>query len=520
VEPLVECVPNFSEGRRPEVLQDILATIRAAAPVRILDHSSDADHNRTVVTLVGAPEYVEAAAFAAIEKAAQLIDLNQHQGQHPRIGATDVLPFVPLRGVTLEDCVEIARRLGQRVGEELSIPVYLYEAAATRPDRVNLENIRRGEYEGLRQAIRTDPDRAPDFGPRELGPAGATVIGARPFLVAFNVYLNTDDVSVAKRIAQAVRHSSGGMRYLKALGLLVKGRAQISMNFTDFGRTPLFRVVELIRREAARYGAAITHSELIGMIPQAALVESARWYLQLDNLTPVQIIENRLAEVEGEEAVVAPVGARRAAVTEASICLEGFLRAVAEGAPAPGGGAVAALCGALSAALSAMVARLTVNKRRYAEVEAEMTEVADRADRLRAELTDAIAEDVEAFSAVMQAHRLDKGAPQRPGKIQTALLGAANVPLGVARLSLESMKLAYEVAAKGNRNAASDAGVAAHAALAAVEGAALNVLINLNELANAALADQVRKEILAVQQDARSLNERILAAVEDRAGIK
>ncbi len=298
---LVECVPNFSEGRRQDVIDEIVAAIRSVPRVWILDVESDPDHNRSVITCVGEPEAVVDAMFRAIAKAAELINLDEHEGEHPRIGATDVVPFVPLRGVTMQDCVELARLLGQRVGEELGIPVYLYEAAATRPDRENLANIRKGEYEGLKEAIKSDPDRAPDFGPRELGPAGATVIGAREFLIAFNVYLNTDDVSVAKKIARAVRHSSGGLRYVKALGMLVGGQAQVSMNLTNFKKTPIFRVVEMIRREAARYGCTITHSELVGLTPLEAMLDVAQWYLQLNDFTASQVLERRLEEVIGEE---------------------------------------------------------------------------------------------------------------------------------------------------------------------------------------------------------------------------
>lgn len=298
---LVECVPNFSEGRRPQVIEAIVVAMKSVPNVWILNQESDADHNRSVITCVGVPEAAEEAMFRAIARAAELINLEEHRGEHPRIGATDVVPLVPLRGVTMEDCVELARRLGRRVGEELGIPVYLYEAAATRPDRENLANIRRGEYEGLKEAIKTDPDRAPDFGPRELGTAGATVIGAREFLIAFNVYLNTDNVQVAKRIARAVRHSSGGLRYVKALGMLVGGQAQVSMNLTNFKKTPIFRVVEMIRCEAARYGCAITHSELVGLTPMQAMLDVARWYLQLDDFSASQVLENRLAEVLAEE---------------------------------------------------------------------------------------------------------------------------------------------------------------------------------------------------------------------------
>lgn len=291
---LIECVPNFSEARRPEVVAQILDAIRAVLGVNLLDYSSDLDHNRTVVTFVGSPEAVEEAAFAGIATAARLIDMREHQGAHPRLGATDVVPFIPLQGAKMETCVEIAKRLGKRVGEELNIPVYLYENAASRPDRINLADVRRGEYEGLVKAISTDPNRAPDFGPTEVGTAGGTIIGARPFLIAYNIYLTTSDVSIAQNIAKAIRHSNGGYRYVKGMGLEVEGMAQVSMNLTDFTKTPIHRVQETVRREAERYGVGIRFAELVGMIPQKALIDAARYYLQLDRMTDDQIIENRL----------------------------------------------------------------------------------------------------------------------------------------------------------------------------------------------------------------------------------
>jgi glutamate formiminotransferase len=293
---IVECVPNFSEGRRQEVIDQIAAAIATVPGVRVLDVQSDADHNRTVVTFVGEPATVEEAAFRGIEKAAELIDMNLHRGEHPRLGATDVVPFVPIENVTMEDCVALARRLGERVGRELEIPVYLYERAATCPERQNLANVRRGEYEGIKAEIATRPEREPDFGPRRVGKAGAIAIGARPPLIAFNVYLGTADVEVAQAIARAVRHSSGGLRYVKALGLLVKGRAQVSMNLTDYRQTPVHRVIEMIRREAERYGVSVVESELIGLTPNEALVEAAEFYLQLGSFSPDQILENRLAD--------------------------------------------------------------------------------------------------------------------------------------------------------------------------------------------------------------------------------
>ena len=293
---IVECVPNFSEGQRQEIVAAIVVAIQQVEGVIVLDIKPDADHNRTVVTFVGGVEAVEEAAFRGIAKAAELVDMDAHQGQHPRVGAADVVPFVPIRGLTMEECVAMATRLGARVGNELQIPVYLYEAAATRPERRNLADVRRGEYEGLKQEIESNPARKPDYGPAKLGKAGATVIGARPPLIAFNVYLTTDDVSIAKKIARAVRGSSGGLCYVKALGLLVGGRAQVSMNLTDYRQTPIQRVMEMIRSEATRYGVSVASSEIVGLVPQQALLDVALHYLQLGSFDPAQVLESRLAE--------------------------------------------------------------------------------------------------------------------------------------------------------------------------------------------------------------------------------
>jgi glutamate formiminotransferase len=293
---IVECVPNFSEGRRQDVIDRIVRAMRDVSGVQVLDVQSDADHNRSVVTAVGSPQQVAEMAFRAVALAAQLIDLEHHRGGHPRMGATDVVPFVPVRGVTMDECVEIARRLGERVGGELGIPVYLYEEAAVRPERRDLAYIRRGEYEALKAEIGTNPDRQPDYGPAAVGTAGATAIGARAPLIAFNAYLNTDDVAPARAIARAIRHSSGGLRCVKALGLLVEGQAQVSMNLIDYRQTPIHRVVEMIRVEAARYGLAITRCEVVGLLPARALLDAAEFYLQLHGLSQEQILENRLAE--------------------------------------------------------------------------------------------------------------------------------------------------------------------------------------------------------------------------------
>jgi glutamate formiminotransferase len=296
---IVECVPNFSEGQRQEVIEAIAKEIKGVEKVRLLAYESDKDHNRSVFTFIGEPESVRKAAFSAISKASELIDMNKHEGEHPRIGATDVVPFIPISEISMDDCVNLARALGHEVAEKLKIPIYLYEHAALKPERQNLANIRRGEYEGLKEAILKDPDRKPDFGPSELHPtAGATVIGARMPLIAYNVNLNCADIDIAKSIAKAIRHSSGGLKYVKALGLEIKERGivQISMNLTNYQKTPVHRVFEMIKSEAARYGVDIQGSEVIGLIPMDALVDTADFYLRIENFNKSQILENRLWE--------------------------------------------------------------------------------------------------------------------------------------------------------------------------------------------------------------------------------
>ncbi|MBN2302917.1 MAG: glutamate formimidoyltransferase [Anaerolineae bacterium] len=526
--PLVECIPNFSEGSRSEVIEAIVTAIRRAAAVHILDTSSDPDHNRTVVTLVGSPEDVERAMFAGIKTAADLIDLTQHSGEHPRLGATDVVPFVPIRDVKMADCIAIAQRLGERVGRELNIPVYLYESAAAHPDRENLANLRSTtfQYEQLKDVIATDPGRMPDFGPAELGSAGATVIGARPPLVAYNVYLNTSDMRIAHQIARAIRHSSGGLRFVKAAGFLVEGQAQVSMNLTHYQKTPVYRVVELIRREAARYGVSVVFSELIGLAPEEFFVAAARWYLQLDRFEPDQILEYRIQAAEakgpalaGEEPPVPEEATQNVVTLERHVTPADFVDAVADGTATPGGGAVAALAGALSAALASMVARLTVGKKRYADVEETMQAIVAAASDLRARLLAAVDEDIQAFEAVMEAYRLPKDNPDRPDAIQAALIHAADVPQNVARLALDAMQLAEQVAVQGNTNAASDAAMAGLMGLAAVEGAALNVRVNAANLDDPALAMRYEHNVAALVERARAVRDTVVTTAEQRAGI-
>ncbi len=294
---IIECIPNFSEGRRQEVIEQILEEIRSVKGVKLLDRSSDPSHNRSVVTFIGGPEQVKEAAFRAARKAALLIDMDLHRGEHPRMGATDVIPFIPVSGVSMQECIELARQLGQRMGEELGIPVYLYEEAATQAERKNLANVRKGQYEGLKEAIR-DSARRPDFGPQELPKAGATAVGARHPLIAYNINLATADVGIAKQIAKAIRGSSGGFASVKALGVMIEERnvAQVTINMCNYREVPLHRVFEVVKSEAARCGVNVTGSEIVGLTPQEALLEAAKFYLRLEGFETRQVLENRIAE--------------------------------------------------------------------------------------------------------------------------------------------------------------------------------------------------------------------------------
>ena len=497
---LVECVPNFSEGRRSEIITAIHDAIADVEGVVILDTSSDLSHNRTVVTFVVPVEHAVTAAFAGIGTARELIDLNHHTGEHPRMGAADVVPFIPLEGTTMEDCIVLARSLGERVGRELDIPVFLYERAATRPDRENLADVRRGEFEGLREQIGKDPTRIPDYGPHHIHPrAGAVAIGARPFLVAYNVYLGpASNLQVAKDVAKALRHSTGGLRYVKALGLEVDGQAQVSMNLVDTEKTPMYRAFDMVKMEAAAQGVNTTWSEIVGLVPERVLLETAARHVQLRNFSPEMVLERRVREaVQGGQS------------------LSGFVSAVASSAPVPGGGSVAAHVGALAAALVQMVAGLTAGKKKYASVDAEMRALALDASALVTQLSSLVARDAAAFAEVAAAHKMPSepadAAARRSDAVTRTLLGAAQVPLETARACLRAADLALIVATKGNTNAASDAGVAALLAEAGCRGAALNVRINVASLENKSLGAGLLEE---VNQLVRHAAEKTTAAME------
>ncbi len=504
MQQLVECVPNFSDGRNPEVYNGIADTIRRVRGTNVLDVSADPDHNRTVITFVGSPAAVEEAVFQAVGFAANHIDLDRHVGEHPRIGATDVCPFIPLNGTTIADCVSMAQRVGQRIGEELGIAIYLYGDAATRPERKKLSAIRKGQYELWKEEVATNPKRQPDFGPAEPKTWGATVIGVRPFLIAYNIFLNTSNVKIAENISRAIRFSSGGLHFVQAKGFLVEGQAQVSMNLTNFEKTPIYRVQEMVRQEAARYGTVITKSELIGLTPQKAFMEAAKWYLQIDDLRDDQILEYRLANGD-DESDIAP---------------HKFLEAVADNAPTPGGGSVAALAGALGAALTQMVAGLTVGRKKYADVSDTAAAIREDSARLQAELTDAIVEDAAAFDGVMAIFRnkeLDETA--KMAAIEKATIEAGAVPLRVAQMSRGVALLAQNIAEIGNSNAVTDAAAAAIMAQAAVQTAALNVKVNAVSLKNQTLAADWKKEVEALEQETAQIVEIVTAVAARRGGF-
>ena len=502
---LVECVPNFSEGRRREVVDQILDAIAAVPGVTLLDREMDADHNRSVLTFAGEPEPVMEAAFRAIAKAATLIDLNHHSGQHPRMGAADVVPFVPVEGVTLDDCAEMARKVGKRVGEELGIPVFLYEAAATTPARTSLADVRRGEFEGLRTAIGKDPARKPDFGPEHIhATAGATAIGARRFLVAFNANLDTPDIRVAKAIAAAIREQSGGLKNVRALGFSIENgrRAQVSMNLVNVEATPIHRVLALVRDEAARHGAAISGCEVVGLIPESAMLVASEHALQLEGFQRDQVLELRL---------------RNAPLTEA-VPIASFFDQVAGPTPTPGGGTVAAFVGALAACLPAMVANLTLGKKKYAAAEGAMLDLKREAETLRRDLLALGRRDSEAFDQVLRARRLAHSTPaevaDRDAAIATADLEACRVPLETAKACVRVAGMAVVAARQGNVNACSDAGVAGLLARAAGEGALLNVQINLKSLPASADRESIESEAAKVRSGLQSAGEACATAVQ------
>ncbi len=515
MDKIVECVPNFSEGRDMKIIDEIVKAIGSVENVYVLDVDPGEATNRTVVTFVGTPEGVKEAAFRGIKKAAELIDMRKHHGAHPRMGATDVCPFVPVKGVTMEDCVKIAEEVGERVGRELGIPVYLYEYAAREDYRRNLADIRAGEYEALPEKLK-DERWKPDFGPAvwndTVAKTGATVIGARDFLIAYNVNLNTTDRKLAHKVAKVIRergytkklsdgtreHIPGKLKYVKAIGWYIDEyrKAQISINLTNFHETPLWKVFETCEEEAQKIGLRVTGSEIVGLVPLEAMLDTGHHFLRkmgksdaipeedivhhaiislgLNDVAPFdpteKIIEYKIEKMEKAKKLVA-------------LTLKGFADELSRDSPAPGGGSVAALNGALSASLISMVANLTYGKKKYKNVWEDMLDIGTQSQRLKDEYLKLVDEDTRAFNLLMDAFKLPKKTDEekriREEKIQEATKIAIRVPMQTLEKAVELLNLAEELAEKGNKNALSDAGVAALTAYTAGYAAYLNVLINL-----------------------------------------
>lgn len=553
---LVECVPNFSEGRDQAVIEAISRAISGTSGVKLLDVDAGADTNRTVYTFVGSPEAVAEAAFRAAVAADPLIDMSKHQGAHPRMGALDVCPIVPVSGVTMDQCVETARALGRRLADALALPVYFYEFAATRPERRNLADIRAGEYEGLRRKL-ADPAWAPDAGTAKFNERlGATVVGAREFLIAYNVNVNTRDQRLANEVALNIREAGrlkrdakgevvtdaegrelrvpGRLKSVKAIGWYIEQyrQAQVSVNLLSYRTTPLHTVFETAREEAAKLGLVVTGSELVGLTPLEPLVEAGRYYLRKQGRS-TGLPERELVEIAIQSlglAQFAPFDPDKRIIEYAvrmpaplvSMIVERFVDEVSSNSPAPGGGSVAALAGSLGAALAAMVANLTVGKTGYESAWASSSTLAERAQLLKSALLRAVDDDTKAFDDVLTAMRLPKQSEDekqaRQAAIAAAYEKATAVPLATARLCLQAIEFAEEAAVTGNRNSASDAGVGALLAKAGLEAAILNVRINLPSVKEGAFKDATLREIADLQAKSAAPLARTLAAVE--AGLK
>lgn len=523
---IIECVPNFSEGRNPEILNAIAREIQSVPGVKLLDIDQGYAANRTVFTFAGEPESVKEAAKRAIKVATELIDMTKHKGEHPRIGACDVVPFVPISGVTMEECVQIAHEVGKWVAEELGVPVYLYEEAATRPERRSLPNIRKGEYEGLPEKLK-DPEWKPDYGEPVFNPkSGAYVIGAREFLIAYNVNLNTRDKKLANNIAKRIRENGytvttesgekiqvpGLLPYVRAIGWYIDeyGIAQISINLINYKKMPLWKVFETCVEEAAKEGLRVTGSEIVGLVPKDALIETGKYYLKKQGkntgIPEKEIIHiaikslglNDVQKFEPEKKIIEYLLEDPQEQKLQRMTIKDFVDELSSESPAPGGGSVSALSGALSAALSSMVANLTFGKKGYENVNDEMEEISTKAQELKDTLLKIIDEDTMAFNKVMSAMALPKKTEEekslRKEAIEKANQEATLVPLKVMEMSLELVDLAKRVAEKGNKNALSDAGCALLQARSSCQGAYFNVMINLQGIENEDFKAEVSKK--------------------------
>ncbi len=547
---LVECVPNFSEGRNKGILDEISNAIRSVARVTLLDVDPGQDTNRTVYTMVGEPDAVVEAAFQAIKKASELIDMSRHTGAHARQGACDVCPFVPVSDMTMDDCVELAKKLGKRVGDELGIPVYLYEYAASKPEWKNLAVVRKGEYEALPEKMKDDYWK-PDFGPQVFNKkSGATAIGAREFLIAYNINLNTRDKKKAHELALSIRekgrlkrdakgkivkdengekvYEPGFFTECKAVGWYIDeyNRAQISINLTNYKITPPHLVLDKVRELAWQNNIQVTGSELVGLIPKEAIVMSGKYYLnKLDESPGIpdrMIIETAIQSLGLEDLGPFDVDSKiiEYAIEDrdnlVNMKITDFMDELSSDSPAPGGGSVAGVCAALSGSLSAMVGNLTVNKKGYEKVQNEVKAVAEEGQKIKLDALYVIDKDTDAFNIMMDANRLPKKTDEesaiRDQAIEAATQNAIQVPLETMKISRDAVKLAQRVSAVGNANALSDAGVAAITANAACKAAYLNVMINM-----AGITDEQfkQKTVDEAKQILNEVNQIALAVEED-----
>jgi len=503
-------VPNLSEGRRQDVINTITDAIRSTPGVTLLDVESNPDHNRSVISFVGEPGPVRQAALAASAKAIELIDLTKHKGEHPRMGAVDVIPFVPLSGTTMNDCIALAKDFGKEFAERFQVPVFLYEEAASMPERRNLADVRAGEFEGLRDKIGKDPAKKPDFGPEKIHPtAGATAVGAREILIAYNVNLGTNDLAIAKKIAHQLRAKDGGLSYVKALGFELKERGivQVSMNMTDYHKSQLFKAEELVELFAERYGVPVVGSEIVGLVPMDALVDSAEFYLKLENFSSEQVLERRL------------FGPSPSSLRDMN--LSTFSEEVASKKATPGGGSVSAYIGALAAGLVCMVARITLAKKEVAQENDRLQQLVRKGEDLRQKFLGLVVEDAESFDAVIQAFKLPKDKPDvRRKAIQEATVRAAEVPLRTLDSSVQVLRFAEDVAQYGATNALSDVTTSVAAARAAMEGAASNVLINLDTLDDQHFVNKTRLRVSEFRKEGLQLEQRVQELVASRSRKK
>jgi len=548
---IVECVPNFSEGRDMNIIDTITAEINKVNGAKLLDVDPGADTNRTVVTFIGTPEAVEEAAFLVIKKASEVIDMSKHKGAHPRMGATDVCPFIPVSEVTMQDCVEIAKKVAKRVGDELNIPIYLYEEAATSPERRNLAYVRAGEYEGLSEKL-ANPAMKPDFGPAKFNAhTGATAISAREFLIAYNINLNTKDKKLANEIAFNIREAgrakrdekaeiirddkgfsikmSGKYRNVKAVGWYINeyGRAQISINLTNYKITPIHTIFEDCILEAEKFGVRVTGSEVVGLVPKEAILQSGKYYMQRMGksiaVPEEEIIHhailslglNEVAEFDMKEKVIEYFVEKPGPL--ASMTVTDFVNEVCVDSPAPGGGSVAALSGALGAALGAMVSNLTVGKTGYEEVFDRLEGHGVELSNLRKKLLSGIDEDTNAFNDVIDAMRMPQKTPEQIEKRKAAMeLGykkATEIPLDNAKNCLKIFEHIEYIAKNGNKNSASDAGVGALMAYAGLVGTVMNVKINLPNIKDKEFLEKMNKATDSMIEEARKKCDEIVTYV-------